>query len=169
MGQSLMALKMQLNSFKRRVKRGQEDWLEFDQAIDFVNVIADQTRKICQSLRPTALENLGLNGALRELLTEFQKHHGLEVAEEFADLSGLFAKEAQITVYRLFQECLTNAVRHGKATRVTVGSKKGDGTVCYSCADNGAGFDLAAVRSRRIPGMGLAAIEERVRLLQGYF
>ncbi len=169
MGQSLMALKMQLNSFKRRVKRNQEDWTEFDQAIDFVNVIADQTRKICQSLRPTALENLGLNGALRELLTEFQKHHGLEVAEEFADLSGLFSNEAQITVYRLFQECLTNAVRHGKATGVTVRSRKGDGTVCFSCADNGAGFDLAEVRSRRIPGMGLAAMKERVRLLQGYF
>jgi PAS domain S-box-containing protein len=169
MGQSLMALKMQLNSFKRRVKRGQEDWAEFDQAIDFVNVITDQTRKICQSLRPTALENLGLNGALRELLTEFQKHHGLKVMERFADLSGLLSNEAQITVYRLFQECLTNAVRHGKATSVTVSSQEGEGAVCFSCADNGAGFDLAKARSRRRPGMGLAAMEERVRLLQGSF
>jgi PAS domain S-box-containing protein len=169
MGQSLMALKMQLNSFKRRVKRGQGDWEELDQATAFVNLIADQIREICQSLRPAALENLGLNGALRELLTEFHKHHGLEVTEEFADLSGLFSNEAQITVYRLFQECLTNAVRHGKATRVTVRSQKGDGTVCFSCADNGVGFDLEEVRSRSRRGTGLAAMEERVRLLQGAF
>jgi PAS domain S-box-containing protein len=169
MGQSLMALKMQLNNFKRRVKRGQEAWEEFDQAIDFVNVITDQTRKICQSLRPTALANLGLNGALRELLAEFQKHHGLKVMEQFADLNGLLSNEAQITVYRLFQECLTNAVRHGQATSITVRSQQGDGNVCFTCEDNGTGFDLAQARSRRRPGMGLAAMEERVRLLQGSF
>jgi two-component system sensor histidine kinase UhpB len=169
MGQSLMVLKMQLNAFKRRVKGGQEAWAEFDQALDFVDVITDQTREICQSLRPSALENLGLNGALRELLSEFQKHHGLEVIDEIADLSGLFSNEAQITLYRLFQECMTNAVRHGKATCVTVRSQKEDGTVRFSCEDNGTGFDQEDVRSRRRPGMGLAAMEERVRLLQGIF
>jgi PAS domain S-box-containing protein len=169
LGQSLMALKMQFNAFKRQAKRGQDAWEEFDQAVDFVNVIAKQVRGICQSLRPVALENLGLNGALRELLSEFQKHHGLEVMEEIEDLSGLFTDEVQITVYRLFQECLTNAVRHGKATSVKVRGQKGNGTVCFTCEDNGSGFDLEEAKARKQAslGLGLVAMKERVRLLQG--
>jgi signal transduction histidine kinase len=78
MGQSLMALKMQLNAFKRSLKRGQDAWPEFDEALDFINVIAEQVRNTCRSLRPDALENLGLKGALRQLLTDFQEHKGLK-------------------------------------------------------------------------------------------
>jgi PAS domain S-box-containing protein len=171
MGQSLMALKMQLNAFKRGFKRGREDWSEFDSVVDHINVIAEQARKICQSLRPTTLENLGLNGALRQLLGEFQKHHGLEVSEELDDISGLFSSEGQITVYRLFQECLNNATRHGNATRVKVSAQKRDGSVCFICEDDGIGMDLDKVKSRDESqwGIGLAAMEERVRLLQGSF
>jgi signal transduction histidine kinase len=167
MGQSLMALKMQLNAFKRRSKRGQEAWGEFDQAVDSINIIAEQIRKICQSLRPDALENLGLNKALQQLLMEVKQLHGLEISEELADISGLLSSEAQITVYRLFQECLTNAIRHGKATSVTVRARKENGAVHFSCEDNGSGFDLTDVRSQGNSGLGLTAMEERVRLLHG--
>jgi PAS domain S-box-containing protein len=169
MGQALMALKMQLNAFKRGFKRGREDWAEFDRAVDHINVIADQVRNVCQSLRPGTLENLGLNGSLRQLLAEFQRHHGLEVSEELDDMSGLFSNEGEITVYRLFQECLTNATRHGKATSIKVRARKGDGALHFSCEDNGIGFDLEEVKSRDNQGLGLAAMAERVRLLQGSF
>jgi signal transduction histidine kinase len=160
---------MRLNAFKRRVKHGEEGWEEFDQALDFINVIAEKIRETCRSLLPTSLESLGLNGSLREMLSEFQKHHGLEVIEEIADLRGLFPDEIQIMMYRFFQECLTNALRHGKATSVKVCAYKQDGAVLFSCEDNGTGFDLEEVRSRRRPGIGLAAMEERVRLLRGSF
>ena len=171
MGQSLMAFKMKLNAFKRSFKRGREDWSEFDSVVDYINVIAGQVRKICQSLRPGALENLGLNGALRQLLAEFRQHHGLEVSEELDDMSGLFSYEGQITVYRFFQECLNNATRHGNATRVKVSAQKRDGSVCFICEDDGIGMDLDEVKSRDESqwGIGLAAMEERVRLLQGSF
>jgi PAS domain S-box-containing protein len=171
MGQSLMALKMQLNAAKRGLKRGRESWEEFDQAVAFVDVIADQARKICQSLRPGILGDLGLNGALRQLLGEFRKHHGLEVTEELADMPDLLPPEVQITVYRLVQECLTNATRHGRATRAAVRSYKGDGSLRFICEDNGSGFDLEKVKARdqARQGIGLAAMEERVRLLNGSF
>jgi two-component system sensor histidine kinase UhpB len=169
LGQSLMALKMQLNAVKRNFQRGREPWEEFDQAIDYLNAIAAHTRDICQALRPSALENLGLDGALRQLCAEFRKHHGLEVTEELADLRHLVSSEAQIAVYRLFQECLNNAIRHGRATRLQVRAQMLDNSICFSCEDNGRGFDLAELRSRGedSQGLGLAAMEERVRLLNG--
>ena len=168
MGQSLAVLNMQLNAFKRRVKRGEEAWEEFDQAVVYVNVIADKVSRICQTLWPAALEQRGINGALRELLAEYQKHHGLAVAVELDDLSGLLSLEAQITVYRVFQECLTNTVRHGKATSIKVRAHQGEGAVHFACQDNGTGFDLKEV-SFRSTGLGLAAMEERVRRLRGSF
>jgi|WetSurMetagenome_2_1015567.scaffolds.fasta_scaffold59340_2 PAS domain S-box-containing protein len=171
MGQSLMALKMQFNAFKRSCQRGEATWDEFDRAVDSINDIAEQIRSVCRSLRPSTLENLGLNGALRQLLAEFQKHHQIQTSEQLEDVSGLFSSRAQITVYRIFQECLTNAVRHGKATSVKVAVQKTDGAVCFLCEDNGIGFDLAAVRSGDQDrwGIGLAAMEERVHLLRGSF
>ncbi len=171
LGQALMALKMQLNAVKRGFRRNEEPWEEFCQAIEYVNSITAQVRTICQSLRPAVLENLGLNGALSYLLDEYRKHHGLKGSEELDDLTGLFSPEAQITVYRLFQECLTNATRHGKADRVKVSARKTDHAVCFICEDNGAGFDPGEVRSRSkdAQGLGLVTMEERVRLLQGSF
>jgi signal transduction histidine kinase len=169
LGQSLMALKMQFNAVKRSFRRSQEPWKEFGQAIGFIDGIAQQTRDICQSLRPSVLQGLGLDAALMELLAQFRKHHGVEVSEELDELSGLFSAEAQMAVYRIFQESLTNAFRHGQATRVQVCAQKGDGAVCFSIEDNGAGFDLTEVRSRdeSSQGLGLASMAERVGLLQG--
>jgi PAS domain S-box-containing protein len=171
MGQSLMALKMELNAVKRSFQRGEEPWKEFDQAINFIDVIVEQTRKICQALQPSALENLGLNGALRQLQKEFQRHHGLEVAEDLEELSDLLSPETQITVYRLFQECLTNAIRHGHATHVKVQAYKLGGKVCFVCEDNGIGFDPEELKGqeKRDQGLGLVAMAERIRLLQGTF
>ncbi len=170
LGQALMALKMQLNAVKRSFRRNEEPWEEFGQAIEYVNTIAAQVRSICQSLRPSVIENLGLNGALKHLADEFRKHHGLEVAEDLDDLTDLFSSEAQITVFRIFQECLTNASRHGGATRVQMRADKTETVVCFICEDNGSGFDFSKVKSREDnQGPGLVAMEERVHLLQGAF
>jgi two-component system, NarL family, sensor histidine kinase UhpB len=125
LGQSLMALKMQLNSVKRGFKRGQEPLEELDQAIEYLSAIANQARSLCQSLQPSVLENLGLIGALSQLLADFAKHHGLEVVQEMAEVNGLFSAAAKIAIYRIFQECLTNTARHSKATSIQSKHQKG--------------------------------------------
>jgi PAS domain S-box-containing protein len=167
LGQSLMVLKMQLNAVKKSFKRGQQTWDEFDRVIDFVNVIADQVRVITRALRPSVLENLGLGKALAQLLADFEKYQKIQVSQEMDDVGDLLSPEAQVTVYRIFQECLTNATKHGKATSMQVRLKKNDGVVCIICTDNGIGLDLSD--GGREQGLGLAAMEERVRLLQGSF
>jgi signal transduction histidine kinase len=169
LGQSLMALKMKLNSVMRSFRRGEEPWEDFGRAIDYVNTIATKARNICQSLRPSVLEDLGLDQALHQLLEEFREQHELELLEELEGLGGLFSAESQIAIYRIIQECLNNPIRHGEATRVRVGAQNRDGAVCFICEDNGVGFDLAEVRARgeASRGSGLIAVGERVRLLHG--
>ena len=81
----------------------------------------------------------------------------------------LFPAEAQIIIYRIFQECLTNISKHAGATEVSITIKEDDNLIALVLEDNGAGFDPVQVSGRRGSGrgMGLAALDERARMLGG--
>ena len=84
------------------------------------------------------------------------------------DIDGLFDKDAEIHVYRIVQEAITNVVKHSAATEATVVIKKRATVVSLSVRDNGRGFDSAKLSSEnRGFGYGLSGIAERVRILNG--
>jgi signal transduction histidine kinase len=116
------------------------------------------------------LEDLGLSTALRQLIEEFAHRHNLQVdIDLLPDLNGLFRREAQINIYRIFQESLTNIGKYAKASSLTVVITSINGQVSFLLADNGQGFEVEKVLHRKSTsrGLGLAAIEERVRMLGG--
>ena len=120
--------------------------------------------------RAVASVELGLSSALRFLLEEISKYGRMEnFSLETAEIDDLFPHSTQINIYRIFQESLTNIVRHSQARRVSVAIRKYDDYVSFSIVDDGQGFDvqqaLAREPSRR--GLGLAAMEERVRIAGG--
>ena len=90
-------------------------------------------------------------------------------AFEVEDLDQLFPADAQIIIYRIFQECLTNISKHAGATEVSIAVREHDGLISLVLEDNGAGFDPAQVLARRTSGrgLGLAALDERARMLGG--
>jgi two-component system sensor histidine kinase DegS len=92
-----------------------------------------------------------------------------EFTSSLDDVQGLFPLEAQIYIYRIFQECLTNIGKYASPTHVVAGMKRENDSVSLLVADNGRGFDVSEVLSRgaREKGLGLAAMEERVRMLGG--
>jgi signal transduction histidine kinase len=120
-------------------------------------------------MRPPTLDDLGLTVTLDHLFNEFGKYEGLKVSVEKDDIEGLFPIETQIGIYRVFQEALNNIVKHSGATRVEVAIKKHGHCVKFSIEDNGAGFFKEELGNRKAhdQGMGLATIDERVRLLGG--
>ncbi len=171
MGQSLIALKFRLDAVKKSLRRGEEAWGEFERAIDFIDIIADQVRDISRALRPAAIENLGLNGALIQMLDEFQKYHGIALNHDVDDVNGLFSVETQIAVFRIIQECLTNAAKHSMATSATLLVKKKGEVVSIIFEDNGVGVDWGEVRPKGDgeQGLGLSIMRERIHMLQGFF
>ena len=125
-------------------------------------------RALITELRPAALDQLGLGPALEALLDRVRRT-GLEIDGEIelADASGLpdgrLEGELETGIYRIVQEALTNAVRHGSSNRAQVHVCEQDGNVRVSVRDDGVGFDPGAGAD----GFGLIGMRERIDLLRG--
>ena len=115
-------------------------------------------RRIIEDLRPSSLSNLGLVAALEILLREFAQRSEIATAEDFEHVD--LSPAAQLTVYRLVQEALTNIAKYAKATEVEVKlSSLDEQHVRIAVRDNGVGFDAGI---QRIATHGLIGMRYRV-------
>jgi PAS domain S-box-containing protein len=170
LGQSLAVLKLQIRAIERGLGDDQQDLREEClELLLYLDGVIDDIRRLSRDLSPAILEDLGLQSALKYLINEVSKHYTVSLAFEVEDLDQLFPAEAQIIIYRIFQECLTNISKHAGATEVSITVKEHDGLIFLLIEDNGAGFDPALVLARRAVsrGLGLAALDERTRMLGG--
>lgn len=137
--------------------------------------IAEQTlaevHDLSRTLRPAALDELGLVSALQRHCEAFGSRLGLIAECEVVGLNvGMrLPDEVEVAVYRIVQEALTNATRHGRARSVHVLLQRRDGALLAVIEDDGRGFDTSEWRatSRHQRRMGLLGIEERAALLGG--
>ena len=129
-----------------------------------------EVRRLARDLSPTMVRDLGLASALKRLIQDFARHYGLQAEIDLLDgLDELFSREAQINIYRIFQESLTNIGKYAEASQLRVAIRRADGSVVFQVADNGSGFKVAEVwgRDPARRGLGLMAMEERARMLGG--
>jgi signal transduction histidine kinase len=165
--QSLSALRIGLSSAGRS-ERPDALPRAVGQAVDQLEEAIANLRALITDLRPAALDELGVQAAL-EGLAERSLRHGLDVdmSIELADERDIQASrhppEVETAIYRIVQEALTNASKHGAAKRAVVEISEQDATVHLSVRDDGAGFDPEA----ETDGFGLLGMRERVALLGG--
>jgi PAS domain S-box-containing protein len=170
LGQLLVLLKIQLRVVQGNLSaESAEIRADLEDARDSVNEIVERIRRLSKSLRPSVLEDMGLSTGLKLLFADFQKHHGLELSIDMDDVEKIFSWEHQILIYRIFQESLANVAKHSRATRMVISIKQQDDQVAFQMQDNGTGFNLQEVLAQGSGdrGLGLAALEERVRILRG--
>jgi signal transduction histidine kinase len=138
------------------------------QAVDQLEDAIANLRALITDLRPAALDELGVQAAV-EGLAERSIRHGLEVdvsvelAYEQGRAATRHAPELETAIYRIVQESLTNASKHGAAKRAVVEIHERDATIHISVRDDGSGFDIEA----ETDGFGLLGMRERVELLGG--
>jgi PAS domain S-box-containing protein len=130
----------------------------------------ESLRVLISELRPAALDELGLQAALRALSERMRVIHGIEVTMTIDGAPGIqgpgeLDPELQIVIYRVVQEALTNAARHARPESVDVNLSRVNGQLTVSVTDDGGGFDPAAPAN----GFGLAGMRERVSLVGGQF
>jgi PAS domain S-box-containing protein len=168
LGQALMVIKMRLRAIEKRLSLD-DSQKEYGDLLKYVDEVIENVRRLSRDLMPSSLDNLGLQAALRYLFEEFSKYTEIRISVEMDDINDLFSPKEQIIVYRIFQETLTNIAKHAHATQVSVAIKKKSDGISFCLQDNGRGFDVQESLSRdsRERGLGLATMEERVRMLGG--
>jgi two-component system, NarL family, sensor histidine kinase UhpB len=127
------------------------------------NRAMDELLDVARQLRPTALDDLGLAAALTAHVEELRRRTGIEtsfaVDGELSDLDG----EAQLVLYRVAQEALSNAARHSGAEHIDVRLRRAGSRVELTVSDDGRGFSFDEAEG----GLGIAGMRERALLVGG--
>jgi two-component system sensor histidine kinase UhpB len=175
-GQSLTALALHAEAIAHRLTG--ETSASAEQArhqAERLSALAQQTltevQALSRRLRPALLDDLGLAAALRWLAEDAAQRLGITM-RVIVRTDERLPGDYETALFRIVQECLTNAVRHGNATEAACLLRRSGDSVALTVADNGAGFDQAAQRSRRLDhsfagGSGLEGMQTRVRPLGG--
>jgi signal transduction histidine kinase/DNA-binding response OmpR family regulator len=169
LGQSMTVLKMELRAIQRKATPESSETREsLEHALNFINEIIEKIRRLSRNLRPTILEDLGLTRALNHLFEEFSRQD-IQVTMDLDDIQELFSQEAQLIIYRIFQESFSNITKYAQASHVSLIIKRQDQGVTFQMEDNGRGFDHQKVINEDITkrGLGLTAMDERARMLGG--
>ncbi len=164
-GQVLIGLKLRLQILSGLLTDDQSEAREqLAELRTVVNAAAVSLRDLARKLRPPTLDDLDLEAAVRQLVTDMCSHAPFRVS--VAVQSGLVRSESEQTaLYRIIQEGLTNIMKHAHASRVTISFSGGTRRRCLRIEDDGVGFDPDEATG----GLGLVGMKERVSMLGGRF
>ena len=163
LGALLTAAKLDVARIKSRLGNTLPEASErIEHLISTLNSGIALKRRIVEDLRPSSLSHLGLVASLEILAREFEDRAGLSVTTDFeaVELCG----SAQLTVYRLVQESLTNMAKYAAATQAVIRLENLDGYITVEVKDNGKGFDAHNVGTG---SHGLAGMRHRVEAAGG--
>ncbi len=159
-GQTMTGVLLRLEHLHDAVAPARRD--ELLEAQDAVRAGLDEVRRIAQELRPELLDHLGLISALTALARGLTRRTGIIVDCRFHPHLPKLAADAELAVYRIVQESLTNVARHAHANRVQVAVERRPTSIRVTVADNGRGFAHPPVG-----GTGLRGMRERAVLAGG--
>jgi signal transduction histidine kinase/ligand-binding sensor domain-containing protein len=165
--QEMLAATMMLGSAKRRLGDDSAAHATIDKVQQKLVQAGTEIRQLSHDLHPPALQEAGLPNALRSHCEQFSASCGIPVVCDADDSVEALSRGAALALFRIVQEALGNAVKHSKATRITVGLTRSDGQVTLTVSDNGVGFDRGLLTSSG--GLGLITMRERAGQLNGRF
>jgi two-component system sensor histidine kinase UhpB len=161
LGQSLAAVKANLGALDPARPTDPERLSDTKQLVDEA---ISNVRELSQLLRPTILDDFGLDASLRWLADRFTQRTGITVHYE-SDFRGRLADQTETHLYRIAQEALTNVARHSGATEVWLKLAAEGSDILFDVRDNGKGMPLS--REHRNGSLGLFSIEARARSTGG--
>ncbi|MFN8472558.1 MAG: histidine kinase [Anaerolineae bacterium] len=127
----------------------------------------EEVRRVALELRPTILDDLGLEAALAWRVDEFNDACPAHATLQVTGLGGRLPSAVELAFYRVAQEGLTNIARYAHATEASVSLVRDGNRLTMEIVDNGVGFDPAARRADGRHGLGLVGMRERLTLVGG--
>ena len=166
LGQSLTALKMDLAWLVKRLDKDQKQLYEKAMVMSkHIDMNIQTVKRISTELRPGLLDDLGIAAALEWQAEEFKERTGIqcEITVKPEDIS--LDRNRSTTIFRIFQETMTNVVRHANATKVKIDLKQNGGELTLRVKDDGKGITDKQIASPN--SIGLIGMKERVTFLGG--
>jgi PAS domain S-box-containing protein len=166
-GQILTAIKMDMTWMTRHLPESEAVVLaRLTESIQLTNDGVKSVRAICSGLRPGVLDDLGLVAAIEWQASEFASRNGIrcQVTVPPADLH--LDGDRAIAAFRIFQECLTNVIRHAQAKSVNVTLCQENENVLLVVEDDGIGFSESDC-SNSLGSLGLLGMKERAQFCGG--
>ena len=170
LGQALTVLKINLVAIEDKLAPDQQHLkANCEHMLSYIDTVIENVRRLSWDLSPSSLEDLGLSAALGYLVDETCRNHNMQCAVVMDEIDHLFPPEIQINIYRIFQESLTNVVKHARASLVSVNVTREDGKVSFMIRDNGRGFNVKQAMSGKVAkrSLGLTAMNERALMARG--
>jgi len=168
LGQALTGLKMDLSWLRRSLPEGHpESYERIESMAGLIDSNIALVRQISSDLRPAVLDQLGLAAALEWLAQDFEKRTGIKCTFDTDVSERRFDENTSSTVFRVFQEALTNITRHAEATRVDVVLDEHDGMIVLEVKDNGKGISESEIGAAK--SLGILGMKERAMAVGGEF
>jgi signal transduction histidine kinase len=164
-GQALTALILNLEMAEQAEERA--DPAQLRRLRGIAEDTLAELRRLIYDLRPTILDDLGLAAAVRWYVKESVEPQGLAVTMTIDGTDARLPHHLETAVFRIVQEALTNILKHAQAQRADVTIHLRPSDVRVRISDDGRGFDLSAVTTRRDGGLGVMGMRERAELLGG--
>jgi len=168
LGQQLTGLKMQVSWLNKKIKPDNEEVGDkMKDSLFLIDETVKTVRRIATQLRPSILDDLGLIAAMEWQSDEFQKrfHIHSQIENTIGNLD--VSPEKSTAIFRIFQESLTNVLRHSKATSVTTELTLESNMLVMKIKDNGIGIDEKEVHMKK--SLGILGMKERTIMLGGSY
>ncbi len=173
-GQMLTALALGVRAVRDAAPLPEVALARLEHVQRLADELARQVHELATRLRPTALDDLGLEAAARQLASDWSLRAGVTIDFQAVSFENQrLPPEVETTLYRVVQEALTNVAKHAKARRVAVVIGQSDGCAMAVVEDDGVGFDTESISHNAAPArgenrrLGLLGMRERVTLVGG--
>jgi signal transduction histidine kinase len=163
-GQKLTALSLNLNIVKGRLGPGEaaEIGRRLDDSLKLVEETTESIRDVMTELRPAVLDDFGLAAVLRWYAEQFMERTGVATSVIEEGTGRRLSAAAEHALFRMAQNALANVAKHARADAAVVTLRTAPGATCLIIADNGMGFDPAALQQPALDrGWGLMIMRER--------
>ncbi len=169
-GQTLTAININLEIFNQAVSLSKLDLSQ--RILDCKKLVVKTIQNVqwfAHDLRPTLLDELGLESSILSYARKFSDRTGIKIDITKSQENHKFADDVEIVLYRIFQEGLNNIAKHAQAKNVRVELETHENTIVLSIADDGVGFNIKGLENKAVGkgGLGINGMRERVKLIEG--
>ena len=162
LGSALSSIKLSVSNLRKQTEM-LKDHQTIDRTSDLVDKASLELRRIAQDLMPATLMRFGLVSALEDFIGELNYHTEVSIDFQHFDVSHNLSNELNLTLYRIIQELVNNALRHSESGEILVQLIEHDDRISLTVEDDGEGFDPGQI----VNGRGLVNIQNRLDFFGG--